>query len=170
VQDGSSAANAGLKPGDIIQSIDDTKVNSSSEFSERIARLSPGDKIRLTYLREGKSKEISVSLTGRDSSEPALSGLKLQEKLGAIFAPLGSAVKQRYGLRSGIVITALQEGGVFEQAGIPRGTVITTVNGYPINTLEDLNKAFQSPKGGQIRIDGFTPDGARFVFNIPLGA
>lgn len=170
VQDGSAAAEAGLNPGDIIQSIDDTKVNSSSEFSERIARLSPGDKIRLTYLREGKSKEISVSLTGRDSSEPVLSGLKLQEKLGAIFAPLGSAVKQRYGLRSGIVITALQEGGVFEQAGIPRGTVITTVNGYPINTLEDLNKAFQSPKGGQIRIDGFTPDGARFVFNIPLGA
>ena len=171
VQGGGAAANAGLEPGDIIQSINGKKVNSSSEFSELIARYSPGDKIRLNYLHNGKSKEISVSLEGRDSSrEPILSGLKLQEKLGAIFAPLNPSVKQRYGLRSGIVITAVQQGGIFEQAGIPRGTVITTVNGYPINTLEDLNKAFQSPKGGQIRIDGFTPDGARFVFNIPLGA
>lgn len=38
VRPGSAAADAGLKPGDIIQSIDDTKVASSSEFSERIAQ------------------------------------------------------------------------------------------------------------------------------------
>lgn len=54
--------------------------------------------------------------------------MKLQEKLGARFAPLDPSIKQKYGLRSGIIITALRQGGFFEQAGIPRGTVITTVD------------------------------------------
>jgi S1-C subfamily serine protease len=50
----SAAAEAGLKEGDIIQSIDGTQLASSTEFSERIARHRPDDIIKLTYLRDGK--------------------------------------------------------------------------------------------------------------------
>jgi S1-C subfamily serine protease len=47
-----SAAEAGLKEGDIIQSIDGTQLASSTEFSERIARHRPDDIIKLSYLTE----------------------------------------------------------------------------------------------------------------------
>jgi S1-C subfamily serine protease len=50
----SAAAEAGLKEGDIIQSIDGTQLASSTEFSERIARHRPDDVIKLSYLRDGK--------------------------------------------------------------------------------------------------------------------
>ena len=67
VQAESAAAAAGLKEGDIIQNIDGIQLNSSTEFSERIARHKPGDIIKLTYRRKDKTATASVTLKG----EPA---------------------------------------------------------------------------------------------------
>ena len=65
VQTESAAAAAGLKEGDIIQSVDGVRLSSSSEFSERIARHQPGDVIKLTYLRNGNTGTASVTLKER---------------------------------------------------------------------------------------------------------
>jgi S1-C subfamily serine protease len=61
---GEGAAAAGLKEGDIIQSIDGVKLTSSSELSERIARHKPGDIIKLAYLRKNNTYTASVTLKG----------------------------------------------------------------------------------------------------------
>jgi S1-C subfamily serine protease len=58
-----SAAEAGLKE-DIIQSIDGTQLASSTEFSERL-RHRPDDIIKLSYLRDGKTKTVSATLKGK---------------------------------------------------------------------------------------------------------
>jgi S1-C subfamily serine protease len=58
VMNKSAAAEAGLKEGDIIQSIDGIQLSSSTEFSERIARHRP----KLSYLRDGKVKTVSATL------------------------------------------------------------------------------------------------------------
>jgi S1-C subfamily serine protease len=55
------SAAAGLKEGDIIQSIDGIQLSSSTEFSERIARHRPDDIIKLSYLRDGKVKTVSAT-------------------------------------------------------------------------------------------------------------
>jgi predicted metalloprotease with PDZ domain len=62
VMNKSAAAEAGLKEGDIIQSIDGIQLSSSTEFSERIARHRPDDIIKLSYLRDGKVKTVSATL------------------------------------------------------------------------------------------------------------
>ncbi|RDC63952.1 trypsin-like peptidase domain-containing protein [Adhaeribacter pallidiroseus] len=173
VQAGSGAAAAGLKEGDIITSIDGVKVGSSAEFSERIARHRPGDKVELVYMRGKKSTNASVTLKGAESAGAVAgtnSGRGLNSKFGASFAPVPDRVKQQYRLRSGVMITELQEGGFFESAGIPRGTIITNVNGRPVNNVADLDEALQSSRSSTVRLDGVTPDGTGFVFNFPLGA
>jgi len=175
VQPGSGAAAAGLKEGDIIQSIDGVQVGSSAEFSERIARHRPGDKVEVTYLRGGSTTNTNVTLKGAEAANAvadntSTSGRGLHSKLGAAFAPVPDQIKQRYGLRAGVVITDLQEGGFFESSGIPRGTIITSVNGQPVNSVADLNKALRASRSGMVRLDGMTPDGTGFVFNFPLGA
>ncbi|QNF33951.1 trypsin-like peptidase domain-containing protein [Adhaeribacter swui] len=173
VQAGSGAAAAGLKEGDIIQSIDGVKVGSSAEFSERIARHRPGDKVELVYLRGNKTNNASVTLKGAESGNAVAStnaGRGLNTKLGATFAPVPDNIKQQYRLRSGVVITELQEGGFFESAGIPQGTIITNVNGRPVNKVTDIDEALRASRSNNVRIDGITPDGTGFVFNFPLGA
>ena len=174
VQPGSGAAAAGLKAGDIIQSINGVPVTSSAEFSERIARQRPGDKVELSYLRGKNTGNVSVTLKGEESTRVAASttpaGKGLHTKLGASFAPVPKEIKQQYRIRSGVVVTDVQEGGFFDLAGVPRGTIITSVNGRMVNTVQDLDTALGATKSSMARIDGITPDGTSFVFNFPLGA
>lgn len=174
VQPGSPAASAGLREGDIVQSIDGVKITSSSEFSERIARHRPGDTFPLSFLRDGSNRTVNVTL--QSQSAPALADNRREvagstsAKLGASFAPLPDDYKRQYRLRSGIIVTEVVRGGLFSQIGIPAGTVITTVNRVAVSNLNDLNKALAMPNNGIISINGITPDGSRIVVNVPVGA
>lgn len=171
VQPGSGAKAAGLKEGDIIQGIDGVRVSSSAELSERIARYYPGDKVELTYLRNGRQRKVNVVLQGSsEEKENEIAGKELESRLGASFAPLPDRIKERYKLSGGVIVTQVQPGGFFASAGIPEGTVITRVNGRLVNNLADISKALAASRSGMVRLDGITPDGTVFVFNFPLGA
>ena len=171
VQPGSGAAAAGLKEGDIIQGIDGVGVRSSAELSERIARYYPGDRVELTYLRDGRQRKVGVVLqSSAEEKETEIAGKELESRLGALFGPLPDRIKERYKLSSGVYVTEVQPGGFFASAGIPEGTVITRVNGRPVNNLADISKAMAASRSGMVRLDGITPDGTVFVFNFPLGA
>jgi len=71
VSNGSSAAEAGLKPGDIIISINQVKTNSVPQLQEQIALYRPGERISLAFYREGKKYRrdnvVLQSLNGKDS-------------------------------------------------------------------------------------------------------
>ncbi len=172
VQKGSSADRAGLKEGDIIQSIDGTALQSSSEFSERIARHRPKDAILLTYLRRGKSNTVSATLDAEIKEENQKDGMSLEkiyEKLGAAFEPLSAELKQHFNIGSGVVVTDVMSGGFFERIGIPPGTIIVNINGKPINTPKDIDQAMLSSQTGLIKMMAIAPDGSRVIFSFSLG-
>lgn len=172
VQNGSAAAEAGLKEGDVIQSIDGVPLTSSAEFSERIARHRPGDKVQLSFLRGNNASTINVILKGQESARLSETSGKNEEevsKLGATFTPVTGQIKQRYRINSGVVVTEVYKEGFFDRMGIPQGTVITTINGKPINNASDISEAVGSAENGLLRIDGITPDGSRIVFTISMG-
>ncbi|TDE18124.1 trypsin-like peptidase domain-containing protein [Dyadobacter psychrotolerans] len=172
VQPESAASAAGLREGDIIQSIDGISLNSSTEFSERIARHKPDDVIKLGYLRKGKTGNLSVTLKGEgaEKSAPKLNRpLELRSKLGATFAPLTEEIKQRFSLNAGVQVTNVRNGGFFDQIGIPSGTVIAFINGQSINNPGDIDDALISAQNGIIRIFAIAPDGSKVVFDFSLG-
>ncbi len=169
----SAAAEAGLKEGDIIQSIDGIQLASSSEFSERIARHRPDDIIKLSYLRDGKTITVSATLKGEISTKIASNNDKsldqIYAKLGVSFAPLTDRQKQYYNINSGVIVTNVREGGFFDQNGIPIGTIIAFINGKPINNPKDIDQAFLSAQRGNIQIFAIAPDGSKVIFNFSLG-
>ncbi|MEO7314575.1 MAG: PDZ domain-containing protein [Ginsengibacter sp.] len=173
IQEGGAAALAGLKEGDIIQSIDGVQLQSSSEFSERIARHKPGDMVKLTYLRNGNPAIASVTLKAEEQPKATAGNTgsleEIYRKLGATFAPLTSVLQQRFNLNSGVVVTDVLKGGFFDQVGIPRGTIIAFINGKPINNPKDIDVALLSAQRGIIQILAIAPDGSRVVFNFSLG-
>lgn len=57
------AAKAGLKEGDIIIKLNNDKVTSKSSLSSLINKYKVGDKVTVTYLREGKEKTTELTLT-----------------------------------------------------------------------------------------------------------
>lgn len=173
VSEDGAAAKAGLKEGDIVQSIDSIQLSSSAEFSERIARHRPGETIRLSFLRNGKTDTVSVKLMNEapanSASENAASLELIYRRLGASFEPLTSALKQRFNLNEGIVVTEVRKGGFFDQIGIPEGTIIAFINSKPINSPKDIDAALLSAQRGVIKIFAVAPDGSRVVFNFSLG-
>jgi Do/DeqQ family serine protease len=172
IQEGSAAAAAGLKEGDIIQRIDGNQLYSSSEFSERIARHRPGDKIELSFLRDGKTRTASVTLKDAPKPNGLANGPALEalyEKLGAKFTPLPPALKSRLNLRSGVVVTEIYRGGFFDQIGIPPGTIIAYINGAEVATPSDVGNALLSARGGRVQILAIAPDGSKVAFNFSFG-
>ena len=169
----SAAAEAGLKEGDIIQSIDGIQLASSTEFSERIARHRPDDIIKLSFLRDGKINTVSATLKGETPAKIAANSNEsldqIYAKLGVSFAPLTDRQKHYFNINSGVVVTTVRKGGFFDQNGIPVGTIIAFINGKPINNSKDIDQAFLSAQRGNIQIFAIAPDGSKVIFNFSLG-
>jgi putative serine protease PepD len=62
VEDGQPAADAGLQQGDVITKVDDTKITGGSDLTSAIRSHEPGDKVTVTYTRDGDEKTAEVTL------------------------------------------------------------------------------------------------------------
>ena len=65
---GTPAAKAGLKVGDVVTKLDNTTVASESDLAAVIAAKHPGDSLKVTYVRGGKTATVTVTLTVRPST------------------------------------------------------------------------------------------------------
>src|SRR6476661_8014263 len=65
VTEGSAAAKAGLKEGDIITKFADTKINDSQELYDAVNKKNPNDEVSIEIKRDGKSKTVKAVLQER---------------------------------------------------------------------------------------------------------
>ena len=68
VRDGSPAADAGLKAGDVITKVGDTTVQNSTDLIRAVRSHDPNDKVTITYTRDGTSQEAQVTLGNRSDA------------------------------------------------------------------------------------------------------
>jgi YidC/Oxa1 family membrane protein insertase len=62
---GTPAAEAGLKPGDLIQALDDRAVSGPQSLDEALSRTRPGQKVKLKILRDGNTEMLTATLRRR---------------------------------------------------------------------------------------------------------
>lgn len=62
VENGTPASKAGLKKGDIIVKINDSNVGSLAEFRYELYKYDVGDKVKITFYRDGKEQSVNVTL------------------------------------------------------------------------------------------------------------
>lgn len=164
---GGGAEAAGLKPGDIITKVEGNPVYESSDLQERVGRLQPGDKIKLTVLRDGKEKSFEVTLRENKSNKlanaPSKSSEEIFNKLGASFTPLTADQKAKLGIKSGVQVSQVRPGRMFDATDIPTGSVIISINKQPVNSVSDIDKALSMGKDDLLIISGITPEGDRFT-------
>jgi serine protease Do len=172
---GGAAESAGIKGGDIITKIEGRTIYSSSDLQERVARLRPGDKVKITYKRDGKEKDVTLTLKAEEDSKgkagdegSSASATEIFNKLGASFIPATDARKKDLGVSSGVVVTQVHRGGVFEYFGVEKGLVITEVNGKPVNNVDDVESALSATKRNIVRIKGVPQRGSTVELNVPI--
>lgn len=171
--DGGAAAAAGIKKGDIIKKLNGEDALTSAELQERIGRMRPGDKVNLTVLRDGSLKNFTLTLKGASETKGASSSSSAEasdilNSLGATFTPVKDATKKRLGISSGVEVTSVAAGKLFDMYEVPRGTVITSINGRSVNNMDQVNAALSSTKGNMLSFQGIGPDGGQFRFTFPI--
>lgn len=63
VEEDSIASKAGLEKGDIITKINDNDIDDTAHFRYNLYKYSIGDEIKVTYIRDGKEKNVKIKLT-----------------------------------------------------------------------------------------------------------
>ncbi|ANB06028.1 signal protein PDZ [Streptomyces ambofaciens] len=62
VSDGGAADEAGLRPGDVIVRLGDTDITTITSLAEALASMRPGDRVKVTYTRDGDERTAEVTL------------------------------------------------------------------------------------------------------------
>lgn len=168
--EGGAAEKAGIKKGDIIKKLNNNNISSSASLQEKIGVLRPGDKVNITVLRDGKEKSFNLTLQGDEANKLAANAPSVSEvanSLGATFSPLNDAVKKKYNVSTGVVVTSVAPGKVFDMYDMPKGTVITSVNGKGVNNNAQVVAALKQDSE-MVSLQGIVPDGSRFRVTFPI--
>jgi len=150
------AARSGLRVGDIVMAVDGRRVRSNTELTREVARVTPGQTVRLEVVRDGRRQTLSI----RADARPSESALDAQaapgqdgpgeatkpsapsgEVVGGLnVANLTAGLRQRYGLPAdveGVVVTGVARGGD-RQFSTALGSVILMAGQMRVSTVGDL--------------------------------
>ncbi len=160
VQPGFPAAKAGLKPGDIITSIDGRPVKGGDDLISDIANRKPGSQATLGYIRNGQHETATVTIADRadmmaalSNGEPSSNSNGPQQsgttKLGMSVSNIPPQIASKAGITGGVLIRAIRPGSFADglQALAP-GMVILQLNKQPIANVDQFQELAAKLKSG----------------------
>jgi Do/DeqQ family serine protease len=145
----SPAAQAGLKPGDLILSVDGQPVEDVNAFDYRFATKALGGTATLGVRRGGHETQVKVPL--RAAPEFPRDELTIHSRSpfsGAKIANLSPALADELQLQNadhGVVILDVDTGSYASNVGFRRGDIIVSVNDRPIDKTADLARIAGEP-------------------------
>jgi len=141
----SPAEKAGVKAGDVVLKIDDTKIESSDHLTMTIGSKAPGSKVKLTVWRDNKEHQLTVTLGERDIDR-LTSGPReeksIKNQLGLEVQNLTRELARQFGYdnEEGVIITDVVKGSVADRENLRRGFLILSVNRQPVTNVREFNK------------------------------
>ncbi|TAD85765.1 MAG: PDZ domain-containing protein [Bacteroidetes bacterium] len=168
VADDGAAKQSGIKEGDYIVAINETKVTTGSEMVEQVANFKPGDKITVTYKREGKEYKANVTLRNKSGNFEVVKGSAkegMREKLGGELVEVDKAVARQYGVEGAVLVKVVGK-GLLGTTRIQQDFAISSVDGKPVRTVDELVSVLGKSKG-TVRLEGFYP-GYESTYAYPL--
>ena len=149
VEPGSPAEKAGLKPGDVIVAFNGKPIEQSNQLPPLVARVKPGTQAKFEIWRNGKANELTATVGAMQQEKTAKAEPSSPEtggKLGLAVRQLTPQERKESGIEQGVVVE--QVGGPAARAGIQPGDVITSVNGTPVKSPQELRAAAARAKEG----------------------
>ncbi len=148
VIDGTPAHEAGLESGDVIIGLENEDIKTPNELSRRVAAYPPGRKIDVKIMRDGKIRNIPVTLGQRDDEDEVAEAQpsndnddKLAAEMGLRVTELNDALRQQFRVPdgvNGVLVTGVRPGSPAEDAGLVAGTVILEVDSEAVTTGAQL--------------------------------
>ena len=157
---GSPADQAGLKVGDTITAVDGKKVIKGNDLVSDIASRKPGSKVTLSFIRNGKPQEATVTVADRAKLFAARLGEEQENddestpkpsKFGVTVRKVTPEMADRLDMAAGkgVIVQDVKPGSFAEDVNLGRGDIILEVNKQPVNSEEDFARIESNLKSGQ---------------------
>ena len=156
---------AGIKKGDIIRKINGVEITTGSEMQEQLSNYKPGDKVNVTYERNGSSNTVAVTLKNNAGNYDIVKADEMIDKLGVNLVTLDSKQAKTYGIPGGVIVKKINDGVINNQTRMRDGFIITKANGKPVKSVDEFKAVIGSSK--DVKIEGVYP-GYEEVFEYPL--
>jgi len=174
------AAEADLKTGDVIVSVDGQDVKSPQQLQGLVEQLKAGKAYTFQVMRDGKEVAVDVKVAAMPTEYGATIVAKPSqeeeqkndaaafEDLGLEVSPLTADVAEQLGFEetvNGVVITQVDEGSPAQMAGLDTGIVIERVGKQPVKNVDEFRSAIEAAKkdGKDVLLLVRTPQGGRFL-------
>ena len=163
------SADGFLQKNDVILKLNDKTVKTMADLQGTLAKYRPGDKVKITVLRDKKEKTFTITLKNSQGTTKVVKQADM-ELLGAAFRAVPNELKKQLNLGYGVEVTGIDNGRM-KDSGIRKGFIILKANGKQLRTVQDLENvmkaASQSPDQ-VLFMTGVYPSGRRANYAVDL--
>ncbi len=157
------AQKAGIKPEDIILSLNGKPVKDGDDLVNRVADLPIGSPATVTVDRDGKKMDFQLIIGDRAEvlkEMPEYAFLRRPEepetpetspaKFGVSIRPLNDVEKDAIAnlAKSGVKVTRVEPGSFADDVGMAEGDIIVSINREPVNSVDDVKRVQSALKPG----------------------
>ncbi|TAF71647.1 MAG: Do family serine endopeptidase [Flavobacterium sp.] len=155
VSKNSGAEKAGLQKGDIIVKIDNQNIATFADLSGYINTKRPNDKVAVNYIREGKNKSTTVTLSKNEYFSSEFKGIEVEN--------IDAADKKKFKIDSGVKIKAITNERYLPYANELQGNIILSIDNVKATNVETVSKIMKNKEEQQsIRIEMINRNGEIF--------
>ncbi|MBI1210353.1 MAG: Do family serine endopeptidase [Alphaproteobacteria bacterium] len=143
VMNGSAAADAGIRQGDIIAALDGRSVVDSAKLRNEIGAMAPGTNVRLTILRNGQQLSLNARLKAQSTSNQSAmndAGQHSSSHMGLLGLTVAPVPQQDNGQpqAAGAYVIDVRPGSAADDAGVRQGDIIVGAAHQPVRSPADL--------------------------------
>jgi serine protease Do/serine protease DegQ len=139
ISDGSPADRAGLKPGDVVTSINGQDIDGAADLRNTLGSMRAGAALMLELVRDGRRKEVRTALA--EVTQARVSGEDMSPRLaGAVLGDIAPG-SPLYGKIEGVLVLDVERNTVAARNGLRKGDVIIGANRLRVASLRELGHA-----------------------------
>lgn len=179
VQPGSPAEKAGIKPYDVIRTLNDSAIHDAAQLRNKVVFIKPNTEVTLGLFRDGKNMDVKLrvgtfseeafrsSKGSRDDESRLSSGVA--SEFGLALTPLTADVRRQLmaKTKTGVVISNVDDGSFADAAGLMRGDIIVEINRRAVRTVKDVENALSQAKDkGREQLILIERDGRNQIYTL----
>jgi serine protease Do len=166
VNTNSAAEEAGIKEGDVIVDINGRPINTVAQLQEAIATNRPGDKVKITYYRDGKVRNTDATLKNGMGTTKIVAKSNTLEIGGSVLSNLTDVEKSRLKLKGGVKVDKIGAGKL-KDAKVKEGFIITSIDQKPVQNVDEVAGILSGKRNEGTLIEGVYPNGERAYYGLP---
>jgi serine protease Do len=160
VNESSPAEQAGIRPGDVLVSLDGDPLPDGGQYRNRAAQAKPGSTVSLGLIRDGRRLDVPVKVVQLD--EEAAQGADAAKILGMAVRGVSPEEARRLKVAKAVLVTTVESGSLAALAGIAPGTLILEANRKPVGNPREFAAAL-GEVGGSVLLRILEKGNSRYV-------